>query len=101
MTYAQFLYRLIALGPQIPEALARLERIIAEITELAAMFGSLFPQQVVDITDADLAAEDALAQAIASPGTQAAFDGSKLRAIFAFLQSTGLLNILLAKALGG
>lgn len=88
----------------------KLPRIFDWINEGLALFGELFalPPASGDDSlamlapDADasevLAAEAQVAELLTPAGAQAAFDGSRLRALFKFLQDSGLLNVLIGAA---
>jgi hypothetical protein len=98
--YLKWLQVLIALGPKLPAILAALQALFDAIASaIPAPAGSAEGSlQVVQPSTAELEAEQQVAALVAGPN--AAFDGSRLRALFTFLQATGLLDALL-KRLGG
>ncbi len=104
-SYFQLLNALLALGPMIPQALVILERMANDAKALYELTGQIFPQSIeAPPTEDEIAAESRLIEAMASPGTQAIFDSSRLRKIAKLLKDSGALDIaiqLLLAKLGG
>lgn len=108
--YLQFLKVLLALRTKLPGLLAALQPLITWVqdtfppTESEAAEGGL---QIVAETRAVVCGEtitaevveveqQVAAELVTDRSAQAAFDGSRLRAIFAILQATGLADALMA-----
>jgi hypothetical protein len=86
MSYFDFLTKLLSSG--------KIAAILKWIEEGLAIFNPNAPAlATVTPTDAELKLEGEIAVAVGGPN--AAFDGSRLRALFKFLQDSGLLAILL------
>lgn len=94
VTYAAFLSWLIAFGQQLPTILGLLNEAIAKLTELASVVRGTLPEAVYSPTDEDVALEGQVAELVAGPN--AAFDGSRLRAIFKFANDSGLLPVIIS-----
>lgn len=97
MSYLSLLKALLALGPKLPEAFQRIQRIIAEVQEL---WGIVKPQleddastlQIVDDTELEPSDEEAAAEAevfaaLTPSGSLALGDGAILRKLFGALAS--------------
>ncbi len=109
--YLAFITWLVAFGTKLPKILAALETLVEAIagTVPAPPPGEDSLQLVCDTTAATeigepikaqvLEAETKVANLVAGPN--AAWDGSRLRGLFKFLQESGLLDILLKKVIGG
>ena len=92
MSYADLLRALIALGPKLPEAFARLQHIVAECQELAAFLAgkeALFGAQPMELTAAEQALESEACAALAGvhEGKFGAIgDGTLLRTLFTVIR---------------
>lgn len=82
MRFQEFVEILLAAGPKLPSLWARIVRIISEFEAIYEEIGTLLPQPLID--DAvDVALEAKLVEALSSD--DAAFDGSLIRKVYAFL----------------
>jgi hypothetical protein len=101
MTYLDFLRKLLALGPKLPDVFESVQRIIAEVqTILRLVKGEepLFGESPMELNATEQAAEGEVLAAMA--GSSETFggigDGAILRSIFAFLQANPeLLQLIL------
>ena len=103
MSYTDFLKALIALGPKLPEAFARLQRIAAECQELAAFLSgkeALFGAQPMELnaTEQSLESEACAALAGVDEGKFGAIgDGTLLRTLFTVIRDNPeLLKLVIA-----
>lgn len=94
VTYAAFLSWLISFGQHLPVILGKLNDAITTLTELATIVRGTLPEAVYSPSEDETALEGEVAQLVAGPN--AAFDGSRLRAIFKFANDSGLLPILIS-----
>ena len=92
MSYADILKALIALGPKLPEAFARLQRIVAECQELAAFLSgkeAIFGAMPMELTVAEQSLESEACAALAGveEGKFGAIgDGTLLRTLFTVIK---------------
>jgi hypothetical protein len=94
--YLNFLKVLIALGPKLPAILAALQALIDAIGAVKPVEGGL---EIVQPTIEETEAEEQVACLVAGPA--GAFDGTRLRGIFAFLKAHPELLKALAGLFGG
>lgn len=91
MKYLELLKLLLAFGPKLQEvwplilqAIELFKAIAAKIAPAAVADSGL---QLVEATAEESQAEAELAQALSAPGSESAFDGSRLRSLIAIFQS--------------
>ena len=108
MSYADLLKALIALGPKLPEAFARLQRIVAECQELAAFLSgkeAIFGAMPMELTVAEQSLESEACEALTGveceslePGKFGAIgDGTLLRTLFTVIRDNpDLLKLVIA-----
>jgi hypothetical protein len=91
--YLKFLQVLIALGPKLPAILAALQSLFDAISAAipAPTEGTL---EVSHPSTSEMEAEQTVAAMVAAPN--AAFDGSRLRGLYKFLNDSGLLAVLIS-----
>jgi len=93
MTYLDLLKALLSLGPKLPAILAWLQSGFE-------LFKGLLPSAdtgelaITELSEEEKGAERQVADIVAGPS--GAFDGSRLRALFTFLQASGLGPILIS-----
>ena len=92
MSYQDLLKALIALGPKLPEAFARLQHIVAECQELAAFLSgkeAIFGAQPMELTATEQSLESELCAALAGVEEDkfgAIGDGTLLRTLFTVIR---------------
>lgn len=110
IAYLSFLQWVLSLGPAIPTVIVEIQNIAESMQRIRIALGFVEPQPLTEepavVPQEIVDCENKIAEQLPSaPGTQAMFDGSRLRKAFAFLQSSGLLDLLLkqaaARVLGG
>lgn len=117
MQYLDFLKALLALGPKLPEVFSRVQRIIAEVMELVAIVRGPSPNdgglEHVGYTEALVDGKPVTAEILdaerevlalttgAGEGSEALFDGTALRRLFAFAAANPQLLALLVSLLKG
>jgi hypothetical protein len=91
--YLKFLQVLIALGPKLPAILAALQALFDAISAAipAPTEGTL---ELAHPSTSEMEAEQVVAAMVAGPN--AAFDGSRLRGLYKFLNDSGLLAVLIS-----
>ena len=102
MKYLEFLNLLVKLGPKLKDILAWLQQGLELFKSLSPTPATGDVLQVIQPTPEESALEGQVALLVA--GESAAFDGSRLRELFKFLQNSGLGQAILAillKAVGG
>jgi hypothetical protein len=93
-SFLSLLQLIVALGPKIPKAMELLKALydlFATEIEAAIPAGGL---ELVADTDEELALIGQISEALSADGTQAAFDGSRLRGLVKFLNDSGLGSLL-------
>ena len=105
MKYIDLLKTLLAFGPKLAEvwplilqALELFKAIAAKLKPELAAEGDL---QIVDATAEEADLEAQLSLCLSAPGSQAAFDGSRLRKLIAILQQLPELAGIFTGLLGG
>ena len=103
MSYQDLLKALLALGPKLPEAFARLQHIVAECQELAAFLSgkeAVFGAQPMELTVAEQSLESEVCAALAGvdEGKFGAIgDGTLLRTLFTVIRDNpDLLKLVIA-----
>lgn len=94
ITYAAFITWLLSFKDELPAILAEIETAVAALMSAYERIKGTLPAAAVELSDEESQLETDLAVAVAGPN--AAFDGSKLRALFKFAQDTGLLQIIVS-----
>lgn len=95
MSYSMWLSWLLATGPKLPKVFEHVTKGTEEFRQAAILLSGAISESVYVPTGEELALEGQIAQALTTNGSQAAFDGSRLRGIFKFLNDSGLLQILI------
>ena len=104
MNYLAWLTWLASFSTKLPAIFAELEKIVAAVQAIIALTGGTVPDEsleMVQVSSAEAEAETEVACLLAGPN--AAFDGTRLRKLFAFLKDSGLIEVLvtiLAKSAG-
>lgn len=110
MNYLELLRKLVALGSKLPDVWPKLVQVFTLIQEIAVALGfnsagdSAGTLNMEAASEEESALEAQVGQLLAAPGAEAAWDGSRLRALWKFMQDTGLDSILvtlLTKLLAG
>jgi hypothetical protein len=94
MTYAAFITWLLSFKDELPAILADIEAAVSALMSAYERIKGTLPAASVELNDEELKLETDLAVAMAGPN--AAWDGSKLRALFKFAQDSGLLPIIIS-----
>lgn len=106
VTYAAFLSWLLSFTTRLPAILKKLDALIEAAIGVAeealgetppvalAIKGAPANQQLLMPSDEEVALEGQVAQLVAAPN--AAFDGSRLRAAWKFLNDSGLLPVIIS-----
>jgi hypothetical protein len=101
--YLAWLNWLIALGPKLPAVYAEIEKIVASVKAIIELFGGAPAADgtlaLASVSTAEAEAEIQVAALLAGPN--AAFDGTRLRAIFQFLNENRELLKFLVSLFGG
>lgn len=89
MKYLDLLNLFLALGPKMPAIIAAVQKLVADFKELVSLVKpdaqpSSGDLQLVAVDEQEEAAEAQIAALMAADGSQALFDGSLLRGVFAF-----------------
>lgn len=110
MKYLDFLTLLLSFGPKLPQAIAIIQRIVADFQELAALFNVKTPTAAPRMALTGLSAKEKAAEAKVlaklrpKPGMRsvaaATFSGGWLQAIWAFFQAHPELITILLSLLG-
>ncbi len=93
ITYAAFITWLLAFKDAVPAVLEKLETAIGALMDAYELIKGTLPASQMSLTDEELSLEGDLAVAVA--GTNAAWDGTRLRALFQFAKDSGLLPIII------
>ena len=94
ITYAAFITWLLSFKDKLPEILAKIEAGVSALMSAYELIKGTLPAAAFELSDEELQLETDLAVAMAGPN--AAWDGSKLRALFKFAQDSGLLPIIIS-----
>jgi hypothetical protein len=94
ITYAAFITWLLSFKDELPAILADIETAVTALMSAYERIKGTLPAAAVELSDEETQLETSLATAVAGPN--AAFDGSKLRALFKFAQDSGLLPIIIS-----
>jgi len=94
VTYAAFLTWLLSFAQQLPTVLSLLQEAADKLAEVATLVRGTLPEPIFELTDEDTELEGKLALAVAGPN--GAFDGSRLRAAWKFLNESGLLPVIIS-----
>jgi hypothetical protein len=92
ISYAAFLTWLLAFKDQLPAILADIETAVTAIMSAYERIKGSLPAQAFELSDEEQKLETDLAVAMAGPN--AAWDGSRLRALFQFAKDSGLLEVI-------
>lgn len=92
ISYAAFLTWLLAFKDELPAVLADIETAVTALMSAYERIKGTLPGSQMELSPEETVLEGKLAAAVAGPN--AAWDGSKLRALFKFAQDSGLLEVI-------
>jgi hypothetical protein len=101
MTYLDFLRKLLALGPKLPDVFEHIQHIISDVQAILRLVKGeepLFGEVAMELNATEQAAEgEVLAAMAGSSENFAAFDGTLLRQLFEFIKNNpAVLQLILS-----